>query len=321
MIEVKNLTKKYGNKVGVQNISFTVEKGEILGFLGPNGAGKSTTMNVITGYKPPTEGQVIIGGFDMSEKPLEAKKKLGYLPEIPPVYHEMKVKSYLKFVCDLKGVSREKREAHIQEIMDTVRIADVKDRLIKNLSKGYRQRVGFAQALVSDPDVLILDEPTAGLDPKQIHEIRLLIKNLGREHTIILSSHILAEVSMVCDRVIIINKGEIVAIDTPENLARNMASNERLLARIIGPEHQISEAIREIDGVLSVERRQEKSDSKPDMSTYIIESRNAIDVRTPLFFAMANLRYPIHEIRSVDVSLEDIFLQLTSEENDISEAM
>ncbi len=319
MVEVINLTKKYGNKIGVKNISFTAEKGEILGFLGPNGAGKSTTMNVITGYRPPTEGKVLIGGYDIAEKPLEAKKRLGYLPEIPPLYPELKVKSYLKFICDLKGYSRQKRESHINEIMDLVKIADVKDRLIKNLSKGYRQRVGLAQALVSSPDVLIMDEPTVGLDPKQIQEMRSLIKSLGKEHTIILSSHILAEVSMICDKVIIIKKGEIAAIDTPENLAKNMAAAECFQAKIKGPGERIADIIRGIDGVKSVKQSQDKSDISAGLFNYLIENTKSVDVRTPLFFKMAELGYPIHEIKSVAVNLEDIFLQLTSEENEITE--
>jgi ABC-2 type transport system ATP-binding protein len=276
-------------------------------------------MNVITGYKPPTQGGVLIGGYNISEKPIEAKKRLGYLPEIPPLYPDLKVKSYLKFVCDLKGISKEKRESLILEIMDLVKITDVKDRLIKNLSKGYRQRVGLAQALVSNPDVLILDEPTVGLDPKQIQEIRSLIKSLGKEHTIILSSHILAEVSLVCDRVIIINKGEIAAIDTPENLAMNMTSNECFLARIKGPEEQIPDIIRGIGGVISVELSQNKNDIKTGFSSYIIENKKSTDVRTPLFYAMAKIDYPINELKSIDVNLEDIFLQLTSEKNDIME--
>lgn len=319
MVEVINLTKKYGNKIGVKNISFTAEKGEILGFLGPNGAGKSTTMNVITGYRPPTEGKVLIGGYDIAEKPLEAKKRLGYLPEIPPLYPELKVKSYLKFICDLKGYSRQKRESHINEIMDLVKITDVKDRLIKNLSKGYRQRVGLAQALVSSPDVLIMDEPTVGLDPKQIQEMRSLIKSLGKEHTIILSSHILAEVSMICDKVIIIKKGEIAAIDTPENLAKNMAAAECFQAKIKGPGERIADIIRGIDGVKSVKQSQDKSDISAGLFNYLIENTKSVDVRTPLFFKMAELGYPIHEIKSVAVNLEDIFLQLTSEENEITE--
>lgn len=312
MIEVKGLTKKYGNNIGVKNISFTVEKGEILGFLGPNGAGKSTAMNVITGYKPPTQGRVTIGGYDISDKPLEAKKRLGYLPEIPPLYPDLKVKAYLKFVCDLKGVGREKRESHIHEIMELVKITDVKDRLIKNLSKGYRQRVGLAQALVSNPDVLILDEPTVGLDPKQIQDIRSLIKSLGKEHTIILSSHILAEVSAVCDRVIIINKGEIAAMGTPETLAKNMSATECFLARIKGPVQRITETIRSIDGVVGVE--QSSKEHEADFTDYIIENTKGADVRTPLFFKMADLNCPIYEMKSVAVNLEDIFLQLTSQD-------
>lgn len=319
MVEVINLTKKYGNKIGVKNISFTAEKGEILGFLGPNGAGKSTTMNVITGYRPPTEGKVLIGGYDIAEKPLDAKRKLGYLPEIPPLYPELKVKSYLKFICDLKGYPRQKRESHINEIMDLVKITDVKDRLIKNLSKGYRQRVGLAQALVSSPDVLILDEPTVGLDPKQIQEMRSLIKSLGKEHTIILSSHILAEVSMICDKVIIIKKGEIAAIDTPENLAKNMAAAECFQAKIKGPGEQVADIIRGIDGVISVKQSRDKNDIKTGLFSYLIENKKSVDVRTPLFFKMAELGYPIHEIKSVAVNLEDIFLQLTAEEDENTE--
>ncbi len=319
MIEVKNLTKMYGKKIGVNNISFTVEKGEILGFLGPNGAGKSTTMNVITGYKPPTAGKVFIEGYDISERPIDAKRRLGYLPEIPPVYPEMKVKGYLKFVCDLKGVKRDKRESHIKDIMELVKITDVKDRLIKNLSKGYRQRVGLAQALISNPDVLILDEPTVGLDPKQIQEIRSLIKSLGKEHTIILSSHILAEVSMICDRVIIINKGEIAAIDTPENLAKNMVSTERFQARIKGNAEQIASIISGIDGILSVQQSQNAKDGNDGYLTFIMENKKTTDVRTPIFFEMAKLKFPIYEMKSIDVSLEDIFLQLTSEEKEAME--
>lgn len=319
MVEVKNLTKMYGNKVGVKDISFTAEKGEILGFLGPNGAGKSTTMNVITGYRPATEGRVLIGGYDISEKPIEAKKRLGYLPETPPLYPELKVKSYLKFVCGLKGVSRNKRESHVNELMELVKITEVKDRLIKNLSKGYRQRVGLAQALVSNPDVIIMDEPTVGLDPKQIQEIRSLIKSLGKEHTIILSSHILAEVSMICDKVIIIKKGEIVAIDTPENLSRNITSTECFTARIKGPEEKIMQTITEIDGVINVKQSGGNNDKKTGFLSYVIENTKSIDVRTPLFFKMAGLGYPIYELKSIDVNLEDIFLQLTSEDNEIAE--
>jgi len=316
MIEVRNLSKMYGKKTGVQNITFSVEKGEIVGLLGPNGAGKSTTMNVITGYKPPTDGQVLIDGFDVFEMPLEAKKRLGYLPEIPPLYPEMKVKSYLKFVCELKGVNRHMIDARINDVMELVKITDVKERLIKNLSKGYRQRVGLAQALVAKPDVLILDEPTVGLDPKQIQEIRSLIKDLGKEHTIILSSHILAEVSMICDRVIIINKGKIVAIDTPQNLAKNITSTESFLIKIKGPSAQIIELIKTIDGVINVEADQNRNNSKEEYSSLIVTNEKNCDVRTPLFYHMSRLEYPIYEMKSIDVMLEDIFLQLTAEKNE-----
>lgn len=314
MIEVKNLTKHYGDKRGINHLNFTVAKGEVLGFLGPNGAGKTTTMNVITGYKPPTEGCVMIDGIDIAENPLEAKKKLGYLPEIPPLYPDLKVISYLKFVAELKGVARETREAHLAEIMELVKISDVRDRIIKNLSKGYKQRVGLAQALISNPDILILDEPTVGLDPKQIMEIRSLIKSLGKEHTIILSSHILAEVSMVCDRVIIINKGEIAAIDTPQNLAANMMAAERFLIRIKGPRDQVESIIQGVKGVIRFEVPPTNDHGKMGFFDYIIENEKSVDVKTPLFFGLAEQGFVIHEMRALDISLEDIFLQLTGED-------
>lgn len=315
MIEVSNLTKRYGNNRGVRNLNFTVKKGEILGFLGPNGAGKSTTMNMITGYKPPSEGRVIIDGIPMDENPIEAKRKIGYLPELPPIYPDLKVQSYLRFVSELKGVEKSRREAHIKEIMDLVRITDVSNRLIKNLSKGYKQRVGLAQALISNPDVLILDEPTVGLDPKQILEIRSLIKGLGKEHTIILSSHILAEVSMICERVIIINHGEIAAIDTPENLAKGLSAAEKFTAKIKGPKERIVEIINGIDGVTKVEEQNVKRDDS-GFSYYIIENRKSVDVKTDLFFKMARNGYPIHELKPLDISLEDIFIQLTGDTQD-----
>lgn len=312
MIEVKNLTKRYGEKKGIHNLNFTVNQGEILGFLGPNGAGKTTTMNIITGYKPPSEGSVIIDGYDLRENPLEVKKRLGYLPEIPPLYPELKVNSYLRFVGELKGVAREKLEDRLGEVMELVKITDVANRLIKNLSKGYKQRVGLAQALISKPDIIILDEPTVGLDPKQIMEIRALIKSLGKEHTVILSSHILAEVSMVCERVIIINKGEIAAIDTPQNLARNLMSSERFLIRIKGPKDQVYPLIKELKGVIRVEEAGGRQVA--EFCDYIIENEKAVDVKTPLFFALANREFVIHEMRPLDISLEDIFLQLTAED-------
>jgi ABC-2 type transport system ATP-binding protein len=316
VIEVKNLTKRYGDKRGIQNLNFMVPKGEILGFLGPNGAGKSTTMNIITGYKPPTEGSVNIDGYDLAKNPLEAKKRLGYLPEQPPLYSDLTVLSYLRFVAELKGVTPQKRQAHLSEIMELVKITDVRDRLIKNLSKGYKQRVGLAQALVSNPDILILDEPTVGLDPKQIMEIRSLVKGLGKEHTIILSSHILAEVSAICERVIIINKGEIVAIDTPQNLAHNLMSVERFLIRIKGSKDQVTGLMNGIKGVIKVEDSPSNNPKTSGLFDYVIENEKSVDVKTPLFFALANHGYAIYEMRSLEISLEDVFLQLTAEENE-----
>jgi ABC-2 type transport system ATP-binding protein len=315
MINVLNLTKHYGNKFGVRNLNFNVAKGEILGFLGPNGAGKSTTMNIITGYKPPSHGRVLIDGIDIQKNPIDAKRKIGYLPEIPPIYHELKVYSYLKFVCELKGVERNKQELHIKEIMELVKISDVSSRLIKNLSKGYKQRVGLAQALISNPEVIIMDEPTVGLDPKQILEIRSLIKGLGGEHTVILSSHILSEVSMICERVIILNKGEIAAIDTPNNLALGLASTEKFLVKIKGQRNLVLEAIKDIEGVVGVEMNNVKDGMDTGFTNFIIENRKYTDVKTPLFFKMSECGNVIHEMKDLDISLEEIFLQLTNEDS------
>jgi len=319
LIEVKNLTKNYGNNRGIKNLTFKVEKGEILGLLGSNGAGKTTTMNLLTGYKPPTFGEIYVDGIDLLENPMEAKEKIGYLPEIPPLYPEFKLKAYLRFTSELKGVPAEQREDRIKKVMDLVHITDVQDRLIKNLSKGYKQRVGLAQALIANPDVLILDEPTVGLDPNQIHEMRSLIKSLGKEHTIILSSHILAEVSMVCDRVIILKKGEIVAIDTPQNLASDLYNTEKFFARIKGPSSHVLSEIKALEGVLSVDLQ--KMDPVDGFYGYIIEKSKNIDVKTPLFFKMASLGYAIHELRTVNASLEDIFIQLTTETKSNEEAV
>lgn len=319
LIEVKELTKTYGNNRGIKNLSFKVEKGEILGLLGSNGAGKTTTMNLLTGYKPPTSGEIYIDGINLLEKPMEAKKKIGYLPEIPPLYPEFKLMAYLRFISNLKGVPTEKREARIKNVMDLVNISDVKDRLIKNLSKGYKQRLGLAQALIANPDVLILDEPTVGLDPKQIHEMRSLIKSLGKEHTIILSSHILAEVSMVCDRVIILKNGEIVAIGAPQNLAKDLYNTEKFFARIKGPFEKVLSEIKVLEGVLHVSIQ--KIEPADGFFGYIIEKSKNIDVKTPLFFKMASLGYAIHELRPVNASLEDIFIQLTAETKRDGEAV
>lgn len=314
MIEIQNLTKRFGQIKAVNNLNFTVEKGEILGFLGPNGAGKSTTMNIITGYLPSSEGTVKVCGYDIMESPKEVKRRIGYLPEQPPVYMDMTVKDYLDFVSDLKLVDKKKKKNQISDIMELVKIGDHRNRLIKNLSKGYKQRVGLAQALVGSPEVLVLDEPTVGLDPKQIIEIRKLIKALGKEHTIILSSHILPEVSAVCERVVIINQGEIAAIDTPENLSKGFGAASRLLVTVSGPKNSVESAIKEIYGVKYVETAAEKD---RESISYIVESNKEIDIRKPLFFSMAKLGYPIIELKSLDMSLEDIFLQIVTQEKEV----
>lgn len=314
MIEIQNLTKRYGQIKAVHNLNFTVEKGEILGFLGPNGAGKSTTMNIITGYLPSSEGTVKVCGYDIMESPKEVKKRVGYLPEQPPVYMDMTVRDYLNFVADLKLVDKKQKKNQLSDVMELVKIGDHRNRLIKNLSKGYKQRVGLAQALVGSPDVLVLDEPTVGLDPKQIIEIRKLIKALGREHTIILSSHILPEVSAVCERVVIINQGEIAAIDTPENLSKGFDTASKLFVSIAGPKNSVENAIREIYGVKYVETAAEKD---KEAISYIIESDKEIDIRKPLFFAMAKLGYPIIELKATGMTLEDIFLQIVTQEKEV----
>jgi ABC-2 type transport system ATP-binding protein len=311
MIEIQNLTKHFGPIKAVNNINFTVEKGEILGFLGPNGAGKTTTMNMITGYLPSTSGTVKVAGYDIGEQPAEVKKRIGYLPEIPPVYTDMTVKEYLYFVSDLKKVPRSKRAGQISDIMEKIQIDHVKNRLVGNLSKGYRQRVGLAQALVGSPEVLILDEPTVGLDPNQIIEIRRLIKELGKEHTIIFSSHILQEVSAVCERVVIINKGEIVAIDTPDNLSRNLGNVSRFLMKVEGPQAEVTNALSEIKGILNIEC---DSNGEENVFRYTVDSEKDIDVRRPIFFKMAELGYPILELQSVGMDLEEIFRKLTAGE-------
>ncbi len=314
MIEIQNLTRSYGQIKAVKNLNFTVEKGEILGFLGPNGAGKSTTMNIITGFIPSTEGTVKVCGYDIMEEPREVKKRIGYLPEQPPLYMDMTVKDYLDFVCDLKMVSKKQKKSQLDDIMQLVKITEVRNRLVKNLSKGYKQRVGLAQSLVGAPEVLVLDEPTVGLDPKQILEIRKLIKALGKEHTIILSSHILPEVSAVCERVVIINKGEIAAVDTPENLSKTMGSSNKLMISISGPKRSVTGILQGVDGVRHVEAHMTKNE---DVVEYIVETEKDVDVRRPIFFELAKLGYPILELKSMDLSLEDIFLQIITEEKGV----
>lgn len=310
MIEVLNLTKSYGLIKAVRNLNFKVEKGEILGFLGPNGAGKSTTMNMITGYLPSTSGTVKVNGFDVSVEPHEVKKRIGYLPENPPLYTDLTVSEYLNFVSELKKVDRSKRKSQVSDIMELVKISDVSNRLINHLSKGYRQRVGLAQALIGNPEVLILDEPTVGLDPTQIIEVRKLIKALGKDHTIILSSHIMQEISAVCERVIIINKGQIVAVDTPENITKSVESTAMYSVRIDGPEDKVEKAIKDIVGVRKV-----KINGKFDGAVeYLIETDKDIDLRKPIFFEMAKHGFPIMEIKAVSSNLEDAFLKIISKD-------
>ncbi|NLK70784.1 MAG: ATP-binding cassette domain-containing protein [Clostridiales bacterium] len=307
MIEVKNLTKHYGDKKAVDNISFTVNDGEILGFLGPNGAGKSTTMNILTGYISSTSGQALINGVDILEDPIKAKSFIGYLPEIPPLYLDMTVKGYLNFIYELKKCKLP-RTAHINDVCNLTKITDVKDRIIKNLSKGYKQRVGLAQALIGNPPVLILDEPTVGLDPKQIIEIRTLIKKLGKNHTVILSSHILPEIQAVCDKIVIINKGTIVANDTADNLSKKVSNDHRLTVRIEGDKKEILDIIKSIDKVKYARADMER---EPGVYEYEIEAEDGVDIRRELNRCLAEKSLPILMMRSADLTLEDIFLKIT----------
>ena len=311
MIEVKNLTKSYGDKLAVDNISFRANTGEILGFLGPNGAGKSTTMNILTGYLSSTSGEVYINGKEILENPIEAKKEIGYLPEFPPLYLDMTVKEYLCFIYELKGCKLP-RNTHLKEICELVKIDNVYNRMIKNLSKGYKQRVGLAQALVGNPRVLILDEPTVGLDPKQIIEIRTLIRKLGKNHTVILSSHILTEVQAVCDRIVVINKGRIVADDTADNLSSALTADHKLIARIDGPREEVVKVISSIPGVVNVlaDMQREKG-----VWEYNIEAVEGTDIRRELNKRLWSRSWYILGLRSSELTLEDIFLKLTMGES------
>lgn len=311
MIEVRNLTKHYGDKKAVNDISFTVQDGEILGFLGPNGAGKSTTMNMLTGYISSTSGQALINGVDILEDPIKAKSYIGYLPEIPPLYLDMTVKSYLNFVFDLKKC-RLPRRSHLKDVMTLCKIKDVENRLIKNLSKGYKQRVGLAQALIGNPPVLILDEPTVGLDPKQMVEIRTLIKRLGKNHTVILSSHILSEIQMVCDRVIIINHGAVAADDTATNLSNKVTTDHRVIARIEGEKAAVLQAVRAIDGIKYVRADMER---EPGIWEYEIEALPGQDIRREVNRIVKQNDWNILLLKTMEMSLEDIFLKITMGEN------
>ncbi|MBQ4037318.1 MAG: ATP-binding cassette domain-containing protein [Clostridia bacterium] len=309
MIEINGITKRYGNKLAADNVSFTVNAGEIMGFLGPNGAGKSTTMNILTGYLSATEGSAKIDGIDIFENPIEAKRRIGFLPEQPPLYLDMTVSEYLNFVYELKGCRLE-REKHIKEICDVVKITDVFHRVIRNLSKGYKQRVGIAQALIGNPPVLIFDEPTVGLDPKQIIEIRNLIKKLGKEHTIILSTHILSEVQAICDRIVVINQGRIVANEKTANLAHAVEDRRRMTYNICGPQNEVLKVLKSIPGVVYAEALGQRDS---DSVSYMIESAENIDVRKPLFFAMAEKRWPVIGMDVMGMDLEDVFLALIND--------
>lgn len=308
MIEVKNLTKRYGGKKAVSNISFTARDGQILGFLGPNGAGKSTTMNILTGYLSSTEGEALVDGSDILEDPIGAKRRIGYLPEQPPLYFDMTVNEYLNFVYRLKGCKLPKK-SHLNEICEIVKITDVRGRLIKNLSKGYKQRVGFAQALVGNPNVLVLDEPTVGLDPKQIIEIRTLIKRLGKNHTVILSSHILPEVQAVCDRIVVINKGRIVADDNAESLAKNLSADHKLVLHAEGSPEEIK---RLLEGIPQMQRVFVNRAVEERVNEFYLEAKEGADVRRDVFKKLASRNYPILMMRSNELSLEEVFLKLTT---------
>jgi len=310
VIEVQHLTKRYGPVTAVDDISFSVERGEILGFLGPNGAGKTTTMRVLTGYMPPTDGKAIVAGYDVFEQPIEAKRRTGYLPETPPLYPDMSVRDYLSFVARIKGVPRSERKARIDEMLRKTHIADMANRQCGKLSKGYRQRVGLAQALMHNPDVLILDEPTAGLDPKQIIETRQLIKGLAGDHTIILSTHILPEVSQTCQRVVIINRGKVVAVDTPDNLTARLRGSETMYLQVDSAGADVASVLQRVSGVTRVA----VADSKQQVVGYEVDSEAGRDVRRELAAAIVGRGWGLLEMRPLRMSLEEIFLHVTTEE-------
>ena len=315
MITVNHLTKRYGSHLAVDDISFTVQDGEIVGFLGPNGAGKSTTMNMLTGYISSSSGEALINDINILDNPIQAKREIGYLPELPPLYQEMTVMGYLRFVYDLKKCKLP-RKAHLTEICNLCKISDVQDRIIKNLSKGYRQRVGLAQALVGNPPILILDEPTVGLDPKQMMEIRNLIKRLGKRHTVILSSHILSEIQAVCDRVVIINKGKVAANDTTENLSKSISSSHRITVRLDGKKEDVLQALRQLPGVVSVQADVER---ETGIWEYNIEMQPGCDIRADLNQMAKEQGWSIYKLDLDELTLEDIFLKITMGEETIPE--
>ncbi len=312
MIEINNLVRKFGTKYALDDISFTVNKGEIVGFLGPNGAGKSTTMNIITGYLSPTSGTVLVDGIDVFLEPQRAKNKIGFLPEQPPLYIDMTVWEYLSFVFDLKGCDFNKK-AHLTEVCELVKIFDVKNRLIRNLSKGYKQRVGIASAIIGNPEVIIFDEPTVGLDPKQIIEVRNLLRSLAKDHTIILSTHILPEVQAICDRIIIINEGKIIADEKTSHLNQTLGQNNRFRVKVSGPAKEVANLLKSIH---SVTRVTQDGVRDGDAFSYIIEYSGAVDIRKMLFRALAEKGWPIMGMDGVEITLEDLFVKLIDEKGD-----
>jgi len=324
MIEVTGLVRRYGNHIAVDHLSFQVETGQIYGFLGPNGAGKSTTMNILTGYLCPNEGTVVINGYDIFKEPEKAKSQIGYLPELPPLYLDMTVEEYLLFASELKKIPKAARKEETEKVMRQTDVLDVKERLIRNLSKGYKQRVGLAQALLGSPEIIILDEPTVGLDPKQIIEIRDLIKELGKKHTVILSSHILSEVSAVCDEIMIISHGKLVAKDTPDNLSRLMEGKRTLHVTVSAPKEEVGTALEELSEIESCKIEEEETtiqelskaggEEVQKRSRAEIETAADVDIREKLFYLMAQKRMPIIEMGIRQASLEDVFMELTSNE-------
>ncbi len=312
MIEVQNLSKRYGPVTAVDGVTFSVGAGEILGFLGPNGAGKTTTMRIITGYMPASDGKVLVAGLDVFEQPLQAKRRTGYLPEAPPLYPDMTVREYLTFVARIKGVASREAKSRIDEVMKRTWITDMANRHCSKLSKGYRQRVGLAQAIIHNPDVLVLDEPTAGLDPKQIIETRQLIRELGGSHTIILSTHILPEVSQTCERVVIINKGRVVAVDTPENLTARLSGAVSIYIQVAGPADEVQRTLQEVPGVTQATI----ADSRDGIGVLEVDSERGRDVRRELAAAVVGSGWGLLELRPMRLSLEEIFLSLTTEESE-----
>jgi ABC-2 type transport system ATP-binding protein len=310
-VEVKDLTKAFGPVRAVDAVSFSVNKGEILGFLGPNGAGKTTTMRILTGYMPATSGTAAIGGFDVFNDSLEVRRRIGYLPEAPPLYSDMAVGTYLDFVARIKGVPAEKRRARVADALEKTNLGDKRAELIKHLSRGYKQRVGLAQALVHDPEVIILDEPTVGLDPKQIIEVRHLIKGLAGSHTIILSTHILPEVSMTCDRVVIINKGKVVAVDTPQNLSARLKGGQKIVVEVQAPQKPLENLLAQIPGAHRVLVEQARADGR---LTATIETVPGQDIRSQIAARIVEKGWALYELRGVSLSLEDVFLELTTDD-------